>query len=268
MTSRRLAAILFLIFGLLGASICAADQSQDLYASGYELLQSGKSSAAAAKFEAGLKIGPDDALARFYLGESYLALGRSEEAKTQFQRSLKLNPTSSVADDAKVRLVDIKVRAAAVARKRAEEAELVERQAQEAQERAREAQKAAEIAQQSTFTFTNQCGELIWIAMLYQPVDQSDWKVSGWYELQADSAITPSIVVSANSNVYWYAYSSTGKLWSATGEAGSVKAEIVRGPAFSVTHSTAATNLETADFHLYPNGATAGGHSHTLTCAQ
>jgi len=233
---------------LLGPTLCYADQqSDDLFASGYELLRSGKSHPAAAKFEAGLKLDPNNALAHFYLGESYLALGRNAEAKKQYQKSLQLDPKSEVADDIKGRLAEARARAAK-------------------EEALRVTQPPAQVTvAQSTFSFINQCGERIWIAVLYQPLNQSDWKVSGWYELKPNSTMMPA-VQTTNTNFYYYAYSENNKVWAGTGQEEDVKAEIIRGPAFDVTHSTGPTNLETVNFRVYPSGNTVGAHSQGLTC--
>ncbi len=82
------------------ASLAQAD-AQALFLEGYELLTGGRMKEAVPKFEAGLKVEPDNALARFYLGETLFALGRRNEARAQLARSLELDPNSKVASVAR-----------------------------------------------------------------------------------------------------------------------------------------------------------------------
>src|ERR1700758_5153469 len=88
----------------LAMVIARADTPQTLFADGFELLKTGKAKEAAAKFEAGLKSDPRNALAHYYLGEAYFRLQRNAEAIDQFQRSLGLDPASSVAKNAQAHL--------------------------------------------------------------------------------------------------------------------------------------------------------------------
>ena len=87
--------------------IARADAPQTHFSDGFELLKGGKAKEAAAKFEAGLKADPKNALAHYYLGEAYLALKRDSEAKKEFQRSIDLDAKSSVSEKAKDRLAQL-----------------------------------------------------------------------------------------------------------------------------------------------------------------
>ncbi len=75
-----------------------------MFSDGYDLLQAGNATAAAAKFEEGLKQDSGNAVAHFYLGESYVSLRREADARAQFQLSLKLDPSSAVAGLAQAEL--------------------------------------------------------------------------------------------------------------------------------------------------------------------
>jgi tetratricopeptide (TPR) repeat protein len=59
---------------------------------------------AAAKFQAGLKLDPTNAMAFFYLGEAYRAQGRTGDAASAYQHSLKLNASSPIAARAQSQL--------------------------------------------------------------------------------------------------------------------------------------------------------------------
>ena len=97
-----------LSFALCLAMVLArADTPQTLFSDGFELLKTGKTKEAAAKFEVGLKADPTNALAHYYLGEAYLALKRDADAKKEFQKSLDLDSASSIADKAKERLTEL-----------------------------------------------------------------------------------------------------------------------------------------------------------------
>jgi formylglycine-generating enzyme required for sulfatase activity len=77
---------------------------QDLFFEGFELYKDGKSKEAAAKFEAGLKGEPGNAMALFYLGEIHRSLKDTAKARQYYQASLKADPNSEVAAEAKNQL--------------------------------------------------------------------------------------------------------------------------------------------------------------------
>ncbi len=81
--------------------------AQQLFFDAFELRKAGKLDAAAAKFEQGLKVEPDNAPANYYLGETYLALGKKDQARARFDASLKADPNSPVAPQAKRRLAEL-----------------------------------------------------------------------------------------------------------------------------------------------------------------
>jgi len=78
------------LFVALATSAWAKD-AQQLFFDGYELLQQGKASEAAARFEQGLALEPGNADAHYFLAEAYVALGKPDKAKAAFQKSLSLN---------------------------------------------------------------------------------------------------------------------------------------------------------------------------------
>jgi len=84
-----------------------AETAQNQFSSAFELLKAGKPKEAAAKFEAGLKADPKNALAHYYLGEAYSALNRNVDARKQYQASLDSDPASSVATNAKEKLAQL-----------------------------------------------------------------------------------------------------------------------------------------------------------------
>ena len=85
----------------------AQDNAQQLFFQGFDLLKAGKGREAAAKFEAGLKVEPGNALARHFLGEAYLSTGEKNLAEEQYRKSLELDPNSQVAADARKRLGEL-----------------------------------------------------------------------------------------------------------------------------------------------------------------
>jgi len=97
-----LAIVLGLIWVDHGAS--AQADAQQLFFEGFDLLKNGKVREAAATFEAGLRLEPDNALAHFHLAESYLALRQTDEARSHYRESLRLEPLSSFSEQAKQRL--------------------------------------------------------------------------------------------------------------------------------------------------------------------
>ena len=89
-------------------SLCQAQgDAQKLFFDGFELLKAGKAKEAMARFEQGLTTEPNNAPARFYLGEAYLATGQKDKAKEQLRRSLELDANSPVAEDARKRLGEL-----------------------------------------------------------------------------------------------------------------------------------------------------------------
>ncbi len=88
------------------AGVWAAGAQTD-FAAGFDLIKSGKVKEAAARFEAGLKNDPDNAMATFYLGEAYLALKQADKAKAQYEKALKLDPFGATAKDANERLAQL-----------------------------------------------------------------------------------------------------------------------------------------------------------------
>ena len=94
---------LLLVFAGTGLAWAQVD-AHKLFLDGFRLLEAGKAKAAAARFEWGLDVEPDNAQARFYLGEAYLATGRKNHAIEQWRRSLAIDADSLVAADARKRL--------------------------------------------------------------------------------------------------------------------------------------------------------------------
>jgi len=82
----------------------AQADAQQLFFEGFDLLKNGKVREAAAILEDGLRLEPDNALAHFYLAESYLALGQTDEARSHYRESLRLEPLSNFSEQAKQRL--------------------------------------------------------------------------------------------------------------------------------------------------------------------
>ncbi len=82
-------------------------EARQLFFDGYELLKSGKPKDAIAKFEAGLRLEPNNASARFFLGESLLAVGQRDKAKDQLRKSIELDPNGDVSADARKRLGEL-----------------------------------------------------------------------------------------------------------------------------------------------------------------
>jgi hypothetical protein len=56
-----------------GTAVTADSPGREMFADGFVLLKAGKPKEAAVKFESGLKLDPNNALAYFYLGEAYSA---------------------------------------------------------------------------------------------------------------------------------------------------------------------------------------------------
>ena len=92
---------------LLGsAGLSLGQDAGELFFQGYEFLEQGKASDAVAKFEEGLKAEPNNATARYYLGEAYLAVGQNK-AREQMRKSLDLDANSQVAGPARKRLAEL-----------------------------------------------------------------------------------------------------------------------------------------------------------------
>ena len=98
--------LLFATLVAFAAAGASAQDAQQLFAEGFELLGQNKAVQAAAKFERGLKSDPNNAMARFYLGEAYLATGEGEKARSQWGKSLESDPKSEVAVAARKRLTE------------------------------------------------------------------------------------------------------------------------------------------------------------------
>ena len=81
--------------------------ARKLFFDGYELLKEGKARESVPKFEEGLRANPNNALARYFLGEALFALGQREKAREQLRQSLDLDPHSQVADDVRRRLAEL-----------------------------------------------------------------------------------------------------------------------------------------------------------------
>lgn len=92
---------------LFGSAVLSWGQdAAELFFQGYELLEQGKASEAAAKFEEGLKTEPNNATARYYLGEAYVSVGQNK-AREQMRKSLDLDANSQVAGPARKRLHEL-----------------------------------------------------------------------------------------------------------------------------------------------------------------
>lgn len=103
------AVILSVCVGTLCVSSAEAQtgNAKQLFFDGFELLKYGKAKEAVAKFEDGLKAEPNNAVARYYLGEAYFTAGQKDKAREQLRESLALEPNSPVAENARKRLGDL-----------------------------------------------------------------------------------------------------------------------------------------------------------------
>jgi formylglycine-generating enzyme required for sulfatase activity len=104
---RLLPAVAGSVFLFLAVTLASAQTANQLFFDGFELLKSGKAGEAAVKFEEGLKAEPNNAVARYYLGEAYFADGQKDKALEQWRKSLYLDATSKVAEDAFKRLAEV-----------------------------------------------------------------------------------------------------------------------------------------------------------------
>lgn len=80
--------------------------AQALFAEGFDLLAKGDAKQAIVRFEGGLRVEPNNALARFYLGEAYRAVGSLDKARAQWRKSISLDPTGETAGQARRRLAE------------------------------------------------------------------------------------------------------------------------------------------------------------------
>jgi tetratricopeptide (TPR) repeat protein len=102
-----LRALTLLLLGLSAPAVAVAQEDpRALFFDAFELLRAGKAQEAVGKFEQGLAQDPQNATARFYLGEAYRALGDDAKARTQYQASLEAEADSAVAGEAKARLAE------------------------------------------------------------------------------------------------------------------------------------------------------------------
>jgi tetratricopeptide (TPR) repeat protein len=102
-----LRALALLLLGLSAPAVAVAQEDpRALFFDAFELLRAGKAQEAVGKFEQGLAQDPQNATARFYLGEAYRALGDDAKARTQYQASLEAEADSAVAGEAKARLAE------------------------------------------------------------------------------------------------------------------------------------------------------------------
>jgi tetratricopeptide (TPR) repeat protein len=74
------------------------------FKAGFEALQASNFSEALNRFKQGLAQNPNDALARFYLGQALFGLQRNAEAAAEYRKSLALDGASSIANEARDRL--------------------------------------------------------------------------------------------------------------------------------------------------------------------
>jgi formylglycine-generating enzyme required for sulfatase activity len=91
---------------LVGACL-AQENATRLFFEGFELLKEGRNREAAEFFVTGLSIEPGNAMARYFLGEAYLALGQRAQAEYQYRQSVMLDGGSEVADRARNRLLEL-----------------------------------------------------------------------------------------------------------------------------------------------------------------
>lgn len=82
-------------------------ESDKLFFDAFELYRGGKLKEAAAKFEQGLKTSPKNAIAHYYLAETYADLNERDKARQHHEKSLSLDPKSQVAPNAKKRLNEL-----------------------------------------------------------------------------------------------------------------------------------------------------------------
>lgn len=86
-----------------GAALAADSPARKTFAEAFELLRAGDARAASARFESGLKLDPNNALAYFYLAEAYNARNEPERARKAYYQSLAIDPNSEVAAQAQQR---------------------------------------------------------------------------------------------------------------------------------------------------------------------
>jgi tetratricopeptide (TPR) repeat protein len=92
----------------LALAVCqgaaANEVSEGMFHDGFELLKAKKWEEAIKKFEQGLKIDPDNATARFYLGEAHHGARHPQRARSNWQRALDADPEAEWAPQARKRL--------------------------------------------------------------------------------------------------------------------------------------------------------------------
>jgi len=76
----------------LGPSPPASAPALEQFAYGFDLLRAARPGDAVRFFVRGLKTDPDNALAHFYLAESYRFTGKSAEAARHYRRTISLAP--------------------------------------------------------------------------------------------------------------------------------------------------------------------------------
>jgi formylglycine-generating enzyme required for sulfatase activity len=98
---------LFTVTLLMSMGAAWGQAANQLFFEGFELLKDGKATEAIAKFEQGLKAEPNNAMARYYLGEAYFAAGQKDKAREQLRKSLDLDANSQIAGEARKRLAEL-----------------------------------------------------------------------------------------------------------------------------------------------------------------
>jgi len=85
-------------------SIAASGSGEQFFRDAYDLQKAGKLTEAVAKYEAGLKLEPKNALAHYFLGDIYAEQGDARRAKIHLGQSLKLDPQGPYSGKAQERL--------------------------------------------------------------------------------------------------------------------------------------------------------------------
>jgi hypothetical protein len=137
--------------------------------------------------------------------------------------------------------------------------EAEERQAREAEEQ-KQRERQAELAARYKFSFKNGCNKEVFVAVMYQPVGSSEWKIQGWYKI-APGALRDLPHETKNANFYWYAEAGTLK-WAGSGEF-AINARVHDTEPFQYTHP--ASTGKVVSFHRW-QPSSYGRHERELTC--
>jgi type II secretory pathway pseudopilin PulG len=102
-----------------------------------------------------------------------------------------------------------------------------------------ERRKSRMGAQSITMTIENKCtSEPIYVAVEFKvPDDSNRWVTTGWTVVKSGQTVDP-VVVTNNSNIYYYAYSGDPYTWDGSSSKGSISARVVDNAFVHVDGST------------------------------